>query len=61
MSGKRQLTNVATQALFWLNSEFLYDRSVQLAKALLADKTADDKARVASLYLRILNRQATNG
>jgi len=60
MSGKRQLTNVATQALFWLNSEFLFDRSVQLAKVLLADKTTDDRARVASMYLRILNRQATN-
>jgi len=58
-SGKRQLTNVATQALFWLNSEFVFDRSVQLAQAVLADKTADDKARVASLYRRILNRQAT--
>ena len=58
-TGKRQLTNVATQALFWLNSEFVFDRSVQLAQALLADKTADDKARVASLYRRILNRQPT--
>ena len=58
-SGKRQLTNVATQALFWLNSEFLFDRSIQLAQILLADKTADDKARVASLYRRILNRQAS--
>jgi hypothetical protein len=56
-SGKRQLTNVATQALFWLNSEFVFDRSKQLAQLLLADKTADDQARVASLYRRILNRQ----
>ena len=59
MSGKRQLTNVPTQALFWLNSEFLFDRSVELTKSLLADKTLDDQGRVASLYLRILNRQAT--
>jgi hypothetical protein len=59
MSGKRQLTNVATQALFWLNSEFLSDRCVQLAQTLLADRTTDDPARVASLYRRILNRQAT--
>ena len=58
MSGKRQLTNVATQALFWLNSEFLSERSVQLTQTLLADKTTDDQARVASLYRRILNRQA---
>ena len=59
MSGKRQLTNVPTQALFWLNSEFLFDRSVAITKSLLADKTVDDQTRVASLYLRILNRQAT--
>jgi hypothetical protein len=58
-SGKRQLTNVATQALFWLNSEFVFDRSERLVQVLLADKKADDSARVASLYRRILNRQAT--
>jgi len=58
MSGKRQLTNVATQALFWLNSEFLFDRSVHLTQTLLADSTTDDQARVARLYRSILNRQA---
>jgi hypothetical protein len=58
-SGKRQLTNVATQALFWLNSEFLSDRSVQITQTLLADKTTADQARVERLYRRILNRQAT--
>jgi hypothetical protein len=35
----------------------VFDRSKQLAQLLLADKTADDQARVASLYRRILNRQ----
>src|SRR4029079_13797947 len=33
-AGKRQLTNVATQALVWLNSEFLNDRAQDIAKSL---------------------------
>ncbi len=62
MSGKRQLTNVATQALFWLNSQFLTDRTVELAKSLLAkegpSEGVDDAARIETAYLRILNRRA---
>ena len=58
ITGKRQLTNVSTQALFWLNSEFLTDRSATLAKTLLADTSLNDSARVESLYRRVLNRQA---
>lgn len=58
MAGKRQLTNVSTQALFWLNSEFLTDRSAEVAQSLLAQAGATDAARVESLYLHVLNRQA---
>ncbi len=58
MSGKRQLTNVSTQALFWLNSEFLTDGSTTIAKGLLSDAQLTDEARIASLYLRVLNRTA---
>ncbi|MBL8189167.1 MAG: DUF1553 domain-containing protein, partial [Acidobacteria bacterium] len=58
ITGKRQLTNVSTQALFWLNSEFLTDRSATLAKTLLADSSLNDSARIESLYRRVLNRQA---
>jgi hypothetical protein len=58
-SGKRQLTNVATQALFWLNSEFLTERSLEVAKSLLDQKEMSDEARVEAAYLRILNRQPT--
>ncbi len=57
VSGKRQLTNVATQALFWLNSGFLTDRSEEVAKSLLANKN-DNKIRLSEAYSRILNRQA---
>lgn len=59
MAGKRQLTNVATQALFWMNSEFLTERSRNLAQALLADKTLDAAARLRTAYLKILNRHAS--
>ena len=58
MTGKRQLTNVSTQALFWLNSEFLTDRSATVAKTLLADTSLTDSARVEIIYLRVLNRKA---
>jgi hypothetical protein len=56
-SGKRQSTNVATQALFMLNSEFLYERSLNVAKFLLAKTQTTDAARLTSAYLRILGRQ----
>jgi Protein of unknown function (DUF1553) len=58
MSGKRQLTNVATQALFWLNSEFLTEASATIAKSLLANDGMDEAARIETAYLRILNRRA---
>lgn len=55
-SGKRQLTNVATQALFWLNSEFLYERSQNVAKSLLGRKETGEAARIEAAYALILNR-----
>lgn len=57
-TGKRQLTNVATQALFWLNSDFLTEQSVTIAKSLLARNDVDPAGRVDLAYLRILNRRA---
>jgi hypothetical protein len=59
VSGKRQLTNVATQALFWLNSDFLADRATSFARALLGVKGLDETARLERAYLRILNRRPT--
>ncbi|HQR33227.1 MAG TPA: PSD1 and planctomycete cytochrome C domain-containing protein [Blastocatellia bacterium] len=58
MAGKRQLTNVSTQALFWLNSEFLAEQSGTLVKALLADGSLTEAKRIESLYMRVLNRNA---
>ncbi|MGH9766113.1 MAG: PSD1 and planctomycete cytochrome C domain-containing protein [Blastocatellia bacterium] len=56
-SGKRLLTNVATQALFWLNSEFLNERARSVAKSLLDQKEMNDAARIETAYARILNRR----
>jgi hypothetical protein len=56
MSGKRQLTNIATQALFWMNSEFVTTRSKNLASELLKTKGMTNEGRVRTAYLRILNR-----
>jgi hypothetical protein len=56
-TGKRQLTNVATQALFWLNSDFLTEHSGNLAKQLATQPTLTEAARIERAYLRILNRQ----
>jgi cytochrome c553 len=56
MSGKRQLTNVATQALFWLNSEFLTERSADFTQTLMADKK-ENAERVTIAYRRILSRE----
>ncbi|MDX2032779.1 MAG: PSD1 and planctomycete cytochrome C domain-containing protein [Blastocatellia bacterium] len=56
MAGKRQLTNVATQALFWLNSDFLTEHSTAVAKSLLTEE-APDAVRVEKAWLRIVNRR----
>jgi hypothetical protein len=60
-SGKRQLTNVATQALFWLNSEFLYERAQNVAKSLLDRKELSAAARVEAAYSLVLNRRPDQG
>ncbi len=58
-SGKRQLTNVATQALFWMNSEFLTERSKKFAQSLVERKESSDADLVRTAYVRIVNREAT--
>lgn len=58
-AGKRQLTTVATQALFWMNSDFLTERSKKFAQALLELKDRSDAERAKLAYLRIVNREAS--
>ncbi|MBS1812178.1 MAG: PSD1 domain-containing protein [Acidobacteria bacterium] len=58
MTGKRSLTNVATQALFWLNSDFLTNASKTITQQLSAKSPDDPARRVAIAYSQILNREA---
>lgn len=55
-NGKRLLTNVAPQALFMMNSDFVYERADKLARELLAAQVSSEGERLSRAYLRILNR-----
>jgi hypothetical protein len=57
VNGKRSLTNVAPQALFMMNSDFVSDRAKNIAKSILEDGTLDNKARVEQVFLRTLDRK----
>ena len=54
--GKRPVTNVAPQALFMMNSEFVAKRAANIAEQLLADEVASEADRVREAYLGILTR-----
>ncbi|MBS1829742.1 MAG: DUF1553 domain-containing protein [Acidobacteria bacterium] len=54
----RTQTNVAPQALFMMNSEFVAARAQTLAERLLADASLDDATRVQRAYDRILSKPA---
>ncbi len=57
VSGSRNSSTVAPQALFMLNSDLVLDAAGQLAKQLLADSSVSDAERLARLYQRVLGRQ----
>ena len=54
--GKRPVTNVAPQALFMMNSEFVAERAANIAEQLLADEAASEADRVRDAYMGILTR-----
>lgn len=56
-TGRRAVTNVAPQALFMLNSEFLSERSANLAAQLLKEKSASPADRLEAAYVRTVNRK----
>ncbi len=55
--GKRPVTNVAPQALFMMNSEFVAERAANLAGQLLAEKGRSDADRLRDAHLRVLTRE----
>jgi hypothetical protein len=57
-SGQRQVTNIASQALFIMNSKIVKDQSESLARMLLATGTEDAQQRIQRLYLQVLGRTA---
>ena len=57
VNGKRSLTNVAPQALFMMNSEFVSERAKNLAKAVLDGAALNNRARLEAVYLRALDRK----
>ena len=59
-TGKRNESNVAPQALYTMNSEFIHERSGTLAKNLLADGNADDAERLERAYWITLGRKPTD-
>lgn len=56
VTGKRDATTVATQALYLLNDSFLRKQSLDLAQRVLQRDVADDVARVDLVYRRVLGR-----
>ncbi len=59
IAGRRDVTTVATQALYMMNSDFVIEQSTELAKRLLADDGMDDARRVDLAYQLTLSRMPT--
>jgi hypothetical protein len=51
LSGQRQTTTVAPQALFMMNSSFVAEQTSSLARRLIADNALDDAGRLRQLWL----------
>ncbi len=59
ISGTRQSTTVAPQALFMMNSEFVSLQTRAAAESLLADSSVDDAGRLRQLWLTAFSRPPT--
>lgn len=59
VSGNRDVTTVATQALYLLNDPFVRRHSLNLSRNLLDQSGGDDAARVNQAYRLVLGRHAT--
>jgi len=57
--GRRNITTVPTQALFMMNSQFIMDRSTQMAARLLTDKQLTNSDRINMAYELALTRSAS--
>ena len=59
-SDGRTRTNVAPQALFLMNSQFVNDRARGVATEMLKDETLSEAARIRQMYLKIFCREPDN-
>jgi mono/diheme cytochrome c family protein len=57
--GQREVTTVATQALFMMNSPFVVEQAEATTRQLLS-QSQDDAARIGLLYARALGRPASD-
>jgi len=60
VSGSRETTTVAPQALYLLNDPFVRKQSLELAKSLEHSTIAGDEARIEQAYRLVLGRTATS-
>ncbi|MBY0524403.1 MAG: DUF1553 domain-containing protein [Gemmataceae bacterium] len=60
VTGSRDVTTVAGQGLYLLNSAFMRRQSLALAERLLAEKEATDAARLQTAYRLTLGRSAND-
>ena len=60
LTGKRDVTTVATQALFLLNNDLVQDEAKYAAERVLAKAPADDPSRVEYAFRLILSRPPTS-
>jgi Protein of unknown function (DUF1553) len=61
VTGRRDTSTVAPQALYFLNHPFPIDQAKYAAARLLAEPLPDDAARLARAYRRTLGREPTAG
>jgi hypothetical protein len=61
VSGGRNVSTVAPQALFLMNHPFVLEQAGHAAERLLARPSPDDSARIAQAYRVILGRLPTDG
>jgi hypothetical protein len=57
VNGKRALTNVAPQALFMMNSEFVTERAKNVTTSLLENSGLSDRDRLEAMFVKALDRK----
>jgi uncharacterized protein DUF1553 len=60
-TGRRNVSTVAPQALYLMNNPFVHEQARVAAKRLLAEKHADDRARLARAWRLALGRGPQEG